>query len=112
MSTNQMDLSHGQSNANGSNGDNNNSNLEELVDREKINGTPFYIERTSEKEGYYIRMGRHRLTAEWIETKEEALEYINYNMYDLLMKMVLAIMRDRDEIEKLEKEMERENLNN
>lgn len=105
--------SPGQSNANESNGDNKSSSLdvvvknrlgeevEETVDREKIDGTPFYVERTSEKEGYYLRMGRHRLTIERLETKEEAIEYINYNMYDLLLKMVIAVMQDRDEIENL-----------
>lgn len=74
---------------------------EELVDREKIDGTPFYVERTKKEEGYYLRMGRHRLTLEKIETKEAALEYINYNMYDLLLKMILAVMQDKEEIENL-----------
>lgn len=90
------DLLHGSMNA----GDPHNSGLNgEIVDREKIDGTPFYIEDLGQ--GYYLRMGKHRFTIETFKTKEEILEYINYNMYDLLLKMIIAIMADRDEINQL-----------
>lgn len=90
MYTNQQ--GHEQSHTNAD--ETNNSDC--LIDREKVEGTPFWLEKVGD-EGYYLRMGRHRLTIETFETKGEGLEYINYNMYDLILKMIIAVTADRDE---------------
>lgn len=89
-------------------------NNEELVQREQIGGTPFWAEG-NDNDGYYLRMGRHRLTIETFKNKEEVLEYINYNMYDIILKMIIGVTADKEEwaIEELRKRTQEElNIHN
>lgn len=60
----------------------------ELVHREKIEGTPFYI-IGNEDEGYFVAMGKYRLT-EPEETVTAAMDKLITNQWDIILKMVLT----------------------
>lgn len=60
----------------------------ELIHREKVERTPFYIVG-NEEQGYFLTMGKYRLT-EAARTIEEVKEQLETNMWDIILKLVLT----------------------
>lgn len=65
---------------------------EQLISREKIENTPFEIVGNRDS-GYFLCMGKFRYT-EFMQSKEQVLDYFNGNIWDLIMKMIVSISED------------------
>lgn len=65
---------------------------EQLIEREKVEGTPFWIIGDKEK-GYFLIMGKHKLT-ENLQSPTVVRKYLDDNAYDIIFKMVLGLITD------------------
>lgn len=61
----------------------------ELIHREKIENTPFYLVGTEEK-GYFLTMGKYKLT-ENQPTKQQALNDLTNERWNIVMRMSAII---------------------
>lgn len=61
-----------------------------LVSVETIDGTPLAVVGNDE-EGYFIAMGQYKMT-EIQKTKEEALENLKYNEWNIILRMMSAVI--------------------
>lgn len=72
----------------------------ELMERDKLEGTPFYIIGNKEY-GYFLGLGKHRLTTPK-PTKEQVLLEMNSEMWNIILKLVvnthLKIMENIEEL--------------
>lgn len=66
-----------------------NKNSSELIFREAIEHTPFYLVGTEEN-GYFITMGRFKLT-ENQPTKEKAINQLTIEQWNIVMRMSAII---------------------
>lgn len=94
----QADLLHSQLNANTTDKPN---STEQLIEREQISGSPFWIIGDQEK-GYFLTFGKWQLTERY-ETKLDVLNSLHDNEYDIILKMVLCIIDPNNEINSLNK---------
>lgn len=106
QSTKKQAISHGQMNAGGTPTDNNPSltiqanheNNEELLERHKIEDSPFYI-IGNPKDGYFLSMGKHRLT-ELLPTIEEVKEHLQNNTWNIILQLVILVCEANDAVKK------------
>lgn len=73
------------------NTENNNGSL--TIDREIIKNTPFTIVGTP-KEGYWLTMGKHRLSQAY-KTKKEVIKYLKKSDWTLVTSIIIAFIHDR-----------------
>lgn len=73
----------------------NNLQSSELLEREQIERTPFWIIGNKE-EGYFLTMGKYRLTDTGC-SKEDIYEMLHANdKWDLILKMILCVIGDKE----------------
>lgn len=77
-------------------------NSSQTVTNEPITNTPFRI-IGFEREGWAIVIGQKRLT-EWKKTKEEALEELNDNKWNVLGAFIIAMIQAKEEMKKEERQ--------
>lgn len=70
--------------------------VHEIVQVEKIGGTPFAIVGNQE-DGYFLAFGQYRLT-EKMDTIGDVEEYYHGNQMTVIMQMVVGICHRHDEI--------------
>lgn len=68
------------------------------IEREPIKGTPF-IMIGSQKDGYCLTIGKHRLT-KMLKTKKEVIKQMNTKDWNLLTSIMMAFVYDRQLIDK------------
>lgn len=68
-----------------------------LINREKIEGTPFWLIGILEQ-GWFIVMGDQRLT-EPVETKEQALKLLQTEHWQIMMNMVVTLIETGKKID-------------
>lgn len=86
----QQELLHSQSNVE------NNHNSEsgtELIHREEIPNTPFWIVGNEEL-GYFLAMGRHKLMHENVQTTKEVMQYYTNNQWQITMQLAIIVFTD------------------
>lgn len=94
MKNEQAELLASQTNAN----DQDNSNLNyNLIEREKIDNTPFYSVGMRDK-GWFLIMGSHQITEE-VATKQEALDKLKTEQYQIMMIMCTIVHKKIQELE-------------
>lgn len=76
--------------------ENNNGSL--TIERDIIKGTPFTIVGTP-KDGYWLTMGKHRLSKIY-KTKKEVLNYVKKADWTLLTSVIIAFVYDRELVDK------------
>lgn len=99
-------IQEGQSDGTMNTGNDHNKKSNSLINREKIDGTPFTLISEMEK-GNYIVMGDF-LMVEPQETKEKALQEMEYKFWDVILRMCSAVVartlmeaaRSKEEVEK------------
>lgn len=70
------------------------NNSESLtIDREIIKNTPFTIVG-SNKDGYWLTMGKHRISQAY-KTKKEVLKYLKRSDWTLVTSVMIAFIHDR-----------------
>lgn len=62
----------------------------QLVEREQLEGTPFWIIGNNE-EGYFLAFGKFKMTERY-KTKDEVIEYLNSNEYNIIAQMILCTL--------------------
>lgn len=72
----------------------------ELVEQEKIQGTPFRIIGNEER-GYFLSFGKFRLT-EAMHDKLAVLEHVNENMWTIIVQIVGVVLQMDKEAEAVE----------
>lgn len=77
------------------------SEIEQLIEREQISGSPFWIIGDQEK-GYFLTFGKWQLTEPY-QTKLDVLNSLKENEYDIILKMILCIIDPKNEINSLNK---------
>lgn len=87
----QQEQSHGQQDAKET------SNSSELMETEKIEGTPFTIIRWDEQ--YFLSMGQYRLT-EPLPNKQAVLDHIDNNIWDIVLQMIIIHEKTKTELNK------------
>lgn len=82
-------------------GNPNKGNSSELVERNKIQGTPFSVvtDNTQEKAKHFIVWGRYRLTKIY-DTQEEALNSLIEEQYNVIPIMVAIMMEADDKLKR------------
>lgn len=70
---------------------------ESLIERRKVEGTPFHI--IKHEEGFFIAMGKFRLTKE-TETEEETLSKLETEKWDIIGRMIIGTLATMEEIDK------------
>lgn len=68
------------------------SNADKLIEREKIEGTPFWIVGTKDK-GYRTVLGKWQIT-EIHETKQKLLDWMTENYYTIILTMIIVVGED------------------
>lgn len=68
------------------------------IEREIIKGTPFTIVGNT-KAGYWLTMGKHRLS-QMYKTKKEVLNYVKKAEWTLLTSVIIAFIHDRQLVDK------------
>lgn len=66
-----------------------NSNSSKLIEREEIEGTPFWIIGEEEK-GYFLSFGKWKLTED-LATKEDVFLHLTTNKWEIILKMILCM---------------------
>lgn len=89
---------HGQTNAGNPNKEDFSETIEKLIEREKIEGTPFYIIGNKE-EGYFLSFGKHRIT-ELMKTPDDVIQHVEDNHWDITLKVILAVVGEKEQITK------------
>lgn len=74
---------------NGQESENKSRSNYELLERIEIQGTPFTMVG-SEEQGYFAAMQRYRIT-ERHKTKEEVLNYIDTNMWKIIVNITIIL---------------------
>lgn len=69
----------------------NESELTKLVEREKVEGTPFEIIKYPDS-GYFVALNKYRVTEEF-ETMLEAVEVIDNKEWDFLTTVMITIAK-------------------
>lgn len=98
MSTEKQELLHTQLNVE----DHNKENSSKLVTRERIPETPFYLIGQVDK--WMITFKNYRIT-DLYETAEEALESIEKNKWDIIMRMTAIVHESMIELNNLENQI-------
>lgn len=62
----------------------------EEIEREEIKGSPYWI-IGNDDEGYFLGFGKWRLT-ELMKTKEDVLEHLRTNKYNVILQTVMAVI--------------------
>lgn len=90
--------------------DNHNSNSNsELVDREQLDGTPFWI-IGNEDDGYKLIMGKYQLTGTY-RSKDEIIEQLENDMWKMILNMILIVMTDAEGIKTIKDEFTKQKTN-
>lgn len=73
---------------------------EELIKRMNIPGTPFwlFVDNTGDKERRYIVMGRYKIAD--LQEEESAEQYLDENMWQVMMHVAIIVREQAKEIEK------------
>lgn len=100
MYTNQQELPHSellntQLNAE-ENQSNSPSNSTRIIEREPIEGTPFYI-GGNEETGYAVSTGNFRLST-IVPTKQEALELLTTDNWNIIANLVATMIAIHEEV--------------
>lgn len=69
--------------------DNDQDDNDQLIEREQIPNTPFWI-IGNKTDGYYLVMGKYRLT-EVKNTKEEVKTHLLENIWHVILSMIIAV---------------------
>lgn len=72
------------------NNQNDNSENTLLIEREQIDGSPFWAIGNKE-EGYMLTFGKWQLT-EKLPGTLDVIQYLEANKYDIILKMILCII--------------------
>lgn len=67
----------------------NNPSGEQLLEREQITNSPFWI-IGNKVDGYYLVLGHYRLTDVY-NTKQEVIEYVNNRPWDIILGMIISV---------------------
>lgn len=69
-----------------------NSSNENLIEREQLEGTPFWLIRQEEK--WAIVMGKYKMNDKELRSREEAIKYMEDNKYNISLRMTMIIVND------------------
>jgi hypothetical protein len=97
MSTNKKQLTQQEllnSLTNADENQNKENSSEQLVEREPIEGTPFYMMGNNEK-GYSVVMANYKLSPVQ-PTKEDVLRYMNDNLWNFTINVIHVCMELKD----------------
>lgn len=78
-----------------------------LVEYKKIEGSPFTMAKT--EDGITLMMGKWQLI-DYVETEAEILEYLEFNKWELILKVIVCVKNSdvvKPKMEDMEKEGER-----
>lgn len=95
MSTKQRELLQSQLNADQANKESfSDEKREHLIRKEQIENTPFWVVG-NENTGYCLVFGKYKMT-EYVPTRAEAYELLETQKWDILCKIVIGIINDKD----------------
>lgn len=78
---------------------------EKIHTYEEIPYTPFYVVGNPEK-GYIAVCGTYQLTP-YMKSKEEIVEYVNSQPYELLITLMSMVITKHEELKNIDKNMEK-----
>lgn len=81
-----------QSQMNAGKPDNNDSSNEQLIEREQLIGTPFWAIKQNDK--WALIMGKYKMNEGDLKSKEEVLDYIEENIYNIILRMTMILIND------------------
>lgn len=102
---NQQEILASQTNAENQDKPNSNS---EILKRKKIQDTPFWIVGNDEQ-GYFLAMGINRIS-EILPTPEEVEKYLSKNMWDVITKIMIVMIKELPEYIKLTEKYDYETM--
>lgn len=108
QSTKQQDTLHGQMNAGGTPTGNppsltmnpNNEGNEELLERHRIEDSPFWIIGNA-TDGYFLSLGKHRLT-ELKPSITDVKEHLKTHTWEIILQLIVAVIETDKEIDREE----------
>ena len=75
----------------------------ELLEREAVNGTPFWIVGNQD-EGYFLAFNKYKLTHK--KSKKAVLDELNFEMWNIVSKLVILLMEIKAESDNKEAKAE------
>ena len=76
----------------------------ELLERETVKGTPFWIVGNQD-EGYFLAFSKYKLTHKK-ESKKAVLDELNFEMWNIVSKLVILLMEIKAESDNKEAKAE------
>lgn len=103
MYTKQTELLKSQTNAEETHNSESSQDNEPLIEREKIEGSPFWTLKTNNE--YIILFGKYKINDGSFKTKAEATKYLNKNHWDIMLRTIMIVVQDTiQENEKISKQ--------
>lgn len=69
---------------------------DQLIERELIEGTPFWI--IKQNETHTLVMGNYKINHKEIHSKEEALQFLKDEMWNLMCTVMLTLIHNEEKI--------------